>query len=858
VTKAQSMIFGLLALFACACARSDSLRPVTLDIEPQRLDKAIMAWSEQTGYQVLNAVERAASDRIAPHVKGSFTPEGALKALLVRSDLEYEFVNERTVTIRAAALGAPGDSDEHAAVGQEPTRPSVLAQSGPRENQEGAAHQPLDPSPQDQGATSGKDRVIDEVIVSAQKRSERLQDVPIPVTAVDTDSLVNNNQLRVQDYYTKIPGLSFTPGLFGQPFLVIRGITTGASSTLNPTVGIMVDEAPYGSSTGLGGGGFGVPDIDPSDLARVEVLRGPQGTLYGAASIGGLFKFVTVDPSTERFSGRLQAGMNTIYNGDELGHSVRGSVNVPLNDTLAIRASAYTRRDGGYIDDAALGLEGVNRTDVDGARVAMLWRPSDLFTLKLGALLQRSEAHGQPYVQPTAGDLQQRFLLRDLITKNDSDAYSATATVDLGAAELIAVSGYSLNKAYSVYDYTPFVSPAANQAQFGVSGTGSSFVTDNETTKFTQEIRLTAPIGGRLEALLGAFYTHEDSPNLQSIFAIEPATGGLVGQWVDFILPTKFTEYAVFADLTVRLTDRFDVQVGGRESWSDQTSSSSTVGPYANVFLAKPSPVLGPNVSAEKNAFTYLLTPRFRMSSHLMAYARLATGYRPGGPNPNATVLSVPTQFEPDKTTNYEIGMKGDVRDGLISFDASVYYIDWKSIQLFGREPVSRLTYYFNGSRAESQGVELSFTASPLSNLTVSGWAAFNEARLTGPLPVTSTTRGVSGDRLPYSPKWSGNLAIDNEFPLAGSLSGSVGLSVSYVGDRQGNFTGTGPRQNLPEYTQVDLNFGLKNEAWMLTAYANNVFDERGVVLGGLGFLYPTSFTYIQPRTIGVSVARSF
>ena len=181
--------------------------------------------------------------------------------------------------------------------------------------------------------------------------------MPVPVTALNAQALVDNNQLRLQDYYTSVPGLNVSPAVQSTQVISIRGITTGYGT--NPTVGITVDGVPYGASTGLGGGQV-VPDIDPGDLARVEVLRGPQGTLYGASSMGGLINFVTVDPSTEAVSGRVQVGTDEVYNGAGLGYSARGSVNVPLSDTLALRASGFVREDPGYIDNPILHINGIN------------------------------------------------------------------------------------------------------------------------------------------------------------------------------------------------------------------------------------------------------------------------------------------------------------------------------------------------------------------------------------------------------------------------------------------------------------------------------------------------------------------
>src|SRR5262249_23933181 len=157
--------------------------------------------------------------------------------------------------------------------------------------------------------------------------SERLQDVPVPVTVINAQTLADTNQLRIQDYYASIPGFSvISVGIQSITLLSIRGINSDAAG--NPSVGITVVDVPYGASTNAGGGTL-VPDLDPYDLAHVEILRGPQGTLYGASSLGGLLKFVTVDPSTDGVSGHVESGLSGIHNGAELGYNVRGAVNVP-------------------------------------------------------------------------------------------------------------------------------------------------------------------------------------------------------------------------------------------------------------------------------------------------------------------------------------------------------------------------------------------------------------------------------------------------------------------------------------------------------------------------------------------------
>jgi len=245
-----------------------------------------------------------------------------------------------------------------------------------------------------------------------------------------------------------------------------------------------------------------------------------------------------------------------------------------------------------------------------------------------------------------------------------------------------------------------------------------------------------------------------------------------------------------------------------------------------------------------------------------MVYLRLASGYRAGGPN--QVVPGVPPQYAPDKTKTYEVGAKGDAFEHLISFDASVYYIDWQDIQLSLVNPTTGQNYIGNASGAKSEGVELSVEVRPATGLTLAAWVAWDEAQLTDAFPTGGAGQiyGAAGDRLPYSARWSGNIAVNEEFPLGAGLSGFAGGSVSYVGDRLDNFASPPPsppqRQDLPAYAKTDLRAGVKYESWTGNLYVTNVTDRRGLLGGGVGNFIPYAFQYIQPRTVGLSVSKIF
>jgi iron complex outermembrane recepter protein len=830
---------ALIVLCCAASAQAIDSREVAVSIQRQPVLRALREWGNQTGMQLLVRVDNVALNAVmSPAVEGTLTPRAALEKLLTNSGLRYQLVNDHTVSI-----SRPRVEPSSRLVGVEDKSLRVAQGSTPAS----------DVTPGTRGAVpdARSGGPIAEVVVSAQKRSELLQDVPVPVTAISAGTLVSSNQLRLQDYYMKIPGLNATPGdLSGGSRLTIRGLTTGGST--NPTVGVVVDDVPFGSSVGQGGGSE-APDIDPNELSRIEVLRGPQGTLYGASSLGGLFKFVTVDPSTEALSGRVQAGLSSVRNGDELGFNVRGDVNVPVSDKWALRGSAFTRRDPGFIDDPILGIEGVNGGESHGGRLSTLWRPTEDVSLKLSALFQNSKLHGSPlvYQQAGLGELEQTAARGSGGYAKDIQAYGANLSARLGNVDVVAASGYGIYERSFWFDLTPFFG-AFTDSLFGVEGTPSN--ERDKVTKFTQEVRLSSTMGERFEWLLGAFYTDEDTPQTQSILATDFTTGAAEGTVADISFPNTYEEWAAFGNLIVHATDRLTIQFGARQSENQQTYSQFATGP----LFGGDSVV--PETRTKDDAFTYLVTPSFKVSSDLMVYARLASGYRPGGPNSNCVALNVPCKYDADTTQNYEIGFKGSALEDRVSFDASVYYIDWKDIQLRVIDPATVTGYNANGSRARSQGIELAAEVRPTNRLSVVAWVAWNEAELTEPLPSggPGTPVGSPGDRLPYSNRFSGSVSVDQEFSITGNMNAYVGGSVSYVGDREGMFQGTPERQPYPGYAQTDLRAGVRFDTWTVNAFVNNATDKRVVLIGGLDYLLPGTFAYIQPRTAGVSLSKSF
>jgi iron complex outermembrane receptor protein len=720
-------------------------------------------------------------------------------------------------------------------------------------------------------ASSDRSAKLEEIVVTAQKREESIQDVPISMSVLNTDSLVENNQLDISDYYSSVPGLSIAPTPQGGVNLGIRGIitNTNAGNGTAATTGVLIDDTPVGT------GWYYVPDFDPGDLQRIEVLRGPQGTLYGTSSMGGLINYITQDPSTQRTTGRVEAGTSSVYNGADLGYSFRAAVNVPLTSDLAMRANVFTREDPGYLDNPILGINGINMDHASGGHVSLLWQPSDTLKIKLSALYQRVAGGSSndittsdTYTGQPLGDLQQGYIRGSTPYVHESQAYGAVVKYQIGDLQIASITGYNNIFRRDSFDLTPALG-SVSQSYYGVGGWAIQY--DYRQKSYSEELRFSGPLSRYFDGQLGLYYNWSECahPCTAWPLATNPTTGAVAAAWGQLGGPDPQSmqdETAVFADVTYHATDRFDIQMGGRESRLRQFASTTV---YSGPVVAALFQVNAPSLSststpAEEYALTYLLSPQFKLTPDLMIYARLATGFRAGSTNeplsPYAMSIGVPAIIEPDKTTNYEIGTKGDFLDHKLTLDASLYYINWQSVQLSLDAPNGSFVYGANAGAAKSEGIDLSIEARPAEGLKLSSWVAYDDAAFTT-YPATAVSGdfyAAPGERLPYSAKWSGSASADQEFPLTGSLKGFVGISVAYVGGREGLFTNTSTRTYLPPYAKTDLRSGVTDGPWKVNLYANNVTNRRGVISGGAGNDDPQSFYLIQPRTIGVSVARSF
>jgi iron complex outermembrane receptor protein len=750
---------------------------------------------------------------------------------------------------------------------------------------------------------------LNEVVVTAQKRSEALADIPMSVSVVGGETLERQRIENFEDLASMVPGLSLVSATPGITRVTMRGINTGGVAS---TVGIYLDDVPFGSSSGLANAAILSGDIDTFDMARVEVLRGPQGTLYGASALGGVIKYVANAPSTDGFEGRVQGSVEDVA-GAGAGYGLTGVVNIPMGESLAVRASGFYRTTGGYIDsigtnpipalqdpsvniaDGTLVEGDINDSEVVGGRVSALFTPSETFSLDLTVHYQdiNSDNQGAFEVDPVTlqpeGGRRVASRYHNEPTDIEYRLYSATLDWDLGGVSLQSVTSYSefledFERDVATLDLIGTGLGTAQLLTFAYSTPGT---TDNllsgvlfqntGTDKFTQEFRLVSPESEKLEWMLGAFYTDEDSLIHQEALAVTPATNDVVAdipQYADIGINSTYEEIALFGNATWHVTDRFDLSLGARWSENDQ-DASQFVTVRLPEFLIGPPGVIEQNfdnLKSSESPVTWSFSPRYEFSDTTSAYLRVATGFRPGGPNVLPPNSGAPATYDSDELTNYEVGLRTGNESGGFTLDVAAFFLDWEDIQLF--QVVNDFGVNANGGTAESKGIEFTATARASDGLSFSLTGAYIDAELTedtdpdGAGPTPDLVGGFDGDPLPFVPEWALGLSGDYEWSVFGDSTAYVGAMVSYTGERTASFADrvdltdpTSPLRELDSYTTVDLRGGVQRDKWSLELYVKNLGDEDGITAFESPGTLPNGaagLAVIRPRTYGLALGLRF
>lgn len=722
-----------------------------------------------------------------------------------------------------------------------------------------AASAQVEPSVSDAASGgSAASKGIESVSVTAQRRREPAREVPLTADVLKGEDMERGGYQSLSDLAALLPGVNYNQsgGGTGGSQLTMRGISTG--SQVGATVGMYIDDVPFGSSSAYAGGGSSALDLGLFDLASVESLRGPQGTLYGAGAMGGLLKYVAVEPDPSSFSAQVSTEASSVKGG-KAGNVLRGVVNAPLSDGVAgLRATLYRRSEGGFIRDMSRGGSLADGSTTEGARVALLFTPSKDISLRLTALSQKQRRDGSSSEdvslatgRPLDGPLTKRLFLGEPVEIRN-DLVSAAFKADLKWATLDSITGWQRSTNAGRADVSGLYGPMLAPSGLVNPGYGLGYSFYNR--KVTQEVRLTSPRSRQFEWLAGMFYTSESGLKTQDLRPYDFLRMPVSPVLADARFPSTFREVALFGTGTYYLTPQADVSLGVRRSHNSQRLDQQFTGLFA------PSPQ--PSSSSSESVTTWLLTGRWRPAEKQSVYARIASGYRPGGPlplirNPLTGAALTNSSFKSDSLWSYEIGWKGDLVPGRVSTEVALYQIDWKDMQVFTSS--AGFSGIGNAGRARSRGLEWTMRAAATDSLRLATAVSAIDAKLVDDSPALG---GVAGERLPNTARLSVALQADYDFKISGHPA-YFGATLRYTGDRLSSFRANPgiPQYRLPAYTTVDLRGGVQVGRFNLGLFVRNLTNKRGEtaadttlsIQGG-----PARVNVIAPRTLGLQLSMDF
>lgn len=717
------------------------------------------------------------------------------------------------------------------------------------------------------GTDVDADSAQQEIIVTANRREQLLQNVPSSVTAETGAALARRGATQIEDIVRTTPGLS-NPGSGGgnKVNLTIRNVATGADPGLKQsTVAVLFDDIPLDP----GAGALGATNLRLVDVERVEVLRGPQGTLFGSGSLSGALRVVTNRPDMTRVSGSAEVTGTTTRHGDG---SVWGNavLNLPLvEDRLAMRIVGFGFQEGGWVDNVRTGTRDVNGNETYGGRVTVAARLTDRFSADATFAYQDSHDYGAGeslYVPLSGAD--DPHAVTDARKSQDSRIESTVANLALRYSfdpfDLLTSSTY-IRRNSELNDDVGYYNDLIG-LQFhipGLSGPAPS-LTSNDADIFTQEVRLVSTGQGALQWTLGGFYLRADADGGQWVTSpvLVPILGS--GNLATLVTSGAQEEIAGFGELTYALSEQVDVTAGLRVS--DTTLRYDTL---SSGLLLTGSPSTALTVATNVRQSETTANPRFALSyrpnDRLTLYAQAARGYRVGGPNQTAGLggPNIPRSYDSDHLWNYELGAKGRNAGGTLHYAAAVYYIDWSDMQASLR--LNNVGYVGNAGSARIYGIEVEAAASPLPSIDLGGSMTIAHAETTSTVPNLVRKNGlvgiVPGYRLPASPEFQASGYAQYLFDLAGNQA-YLRADAQYIGAEYTDFDGQGTR--FGDYATVNLRAGVRFGHVELIGFVNNLFDSNGARAAtdlsmATVIVAQSQMAYrVRPRTIGATLRAGF
>ncbi len=717
---------------------------------------------------------------------------------------------------------------------------------------------------------------LGEIIVTATRRAERLQDIPQSITAIDTEAIAMRGLTGMDDYAHIVPGLSVSDRQPGGTTIVFRGVaTSGLQFGAVSSSALYLDEQPI-TQSGRN------PDPRLIDVARIEALRGPQGTLYGASSQSGTLRVITNKPDPGKFEGWANAQLSTT-SGGSASHDISAMLNMPLGETAALRLVGFSALDAGFIDNVlgeSLGdgenpgtfdnsdivEKDVNEQEVSGGRLALRLEPSDKFDVTFGALMQNSDVSGHGDEDIGTGDLQQVRFSKESMS-DDWYQFSLAMNAKLPFADAVFATSYFHRDFRYEADATAYENAfnrnaiAYGAVAYDFGGDPRGFATNHEVTKITTaEFRLAsrADSGSRWSWIAGAFYSTEkqhtdfdsyvrdyaDTPSFEYYSDYEADLSGEVlaptDRWFIGRYDTELDQKAVFGELSFDVTDHFRITAGGR--WFDYDRHVAQQQEQPEGFSGA-SRLDDTRDNSEDGTVTRF-NAQYTFSPDHLVYATYSEGFRIGGSNPLKQASLLPREFQSDTLKNFEVGTKNEWLNHRLRFNLSAYHMQWDdfAVQVEDPQDVVFQLGFVNLPTATIQGVEgeLLFQASKAWLIDAS--FSYNDAKTDEASTLTVVDdlgdeysfSVEKGARLPLTPEWSGSLGVEfrPEFTLAGGKPFArfdysyVGSSVNSLSGIESVVSGT-PVERQDAYDLGNLRLGLEGEKWSGSLFWNNIWDER-------------------------------
>lgn len=752
-----------------------------------------------------------------------------------------------------------------------------------------AAAPPVDPATQPAAAEAAANAPADDdvIVVTATKRSENLQDVPIAITALSTKTLDDLQVDSFDDYAKLVPSLSFKSSGPGSANVYFRGVASGENANHSaslPSVGTYLDEQPITTIQGA-------LDLHVFDIARVEALAGPQGTLYGASSQAGTVRIITNKPDLNGTYGAVNLEVNSVAHGD-FGYTGEGFVNLPIATNVAARVVGWYRKDAGYIDNIAGELffptsgitfdndrlveDDYNDVTTYGARAALRIDLNDNWTITPQIMAQSQVSNGSFAEESGLGDLETMQFNPE---KYDDKWWQASLTVQGKIANLdVTYAGSYMKRQidgeFDYSDYAYFYDALYGYGAYFYDNNGdlinpNQYIqSDDSFTKQSHELRFTTPSDKRLRLVAGLFYQRQTHRIIQN-YIIDDLTD-------DFTVPTTESniwltdqkrvdrDYAAFGELAFDITPQLTVTGGGRLYKFDNTlvgffgfNSNYSSNPIYNCANFGPPSFGGGCDNVDKrtkgDGFVHRLNLTWKPNDDLLFYATWSRGFRPGGVNRRGTL----PPYLPDFITNYEAGAKISFGNGS-HFNVAAYQLNWADIQL-SFLGANGLTEIRNAGDARIRGLEADLFLRLAPGLTWSTGASYNDAKLLNDFcqyanpdndctipgpddrdadsdPEVNSVLAPSGTRLPLTAKLKGNSRIRYEWNPTNDIKAHVQGVVSYEGSRRRDLRlfENSIYGNMKAYATVDLAAGIDKGPWSLDLFAKNLFDKRGQVTKGI------------------------